>query len=844
MKNINKIPEHIDLLAANKIDIKKFVLVSTQLALLIFVIFKFRVEEEHGILDALLPLGIGFFFHSLLPIKFRLPFFLLLSVVTYGVVIGSLNALILIGLGLVFILIANLKINYWLRVFIITAGFILLILLRTNLISSSWGSAILPIFGSIFMFRMVLYLYEMKQKPLEANLWQHLSYFFLLPNVLFPLFPIVDYKTFLKTYYDTESYSIYQKGLQWMLRGVIQLILYKFVYYYMIPAPSEIIDFKTLLVSIISNYFLLFRISGQSHLIVGMLALFGFNLPMIFNKYFLANGFNDFWRRINIYWKDFVMKIFYYPVFFMFKKIGQTSATVITLLIIFFITWMLHSYQWLWVQGVFPITLVDGLFWGIFGVLIVLNSVIQTKKKKKKSIGSRGWNFSESVKLSSQIVGMFIFMNILWSLWMSSSVSEWLETMSVLKNLQSTEILIFLFGVIAAIIIGALIQLPIGKYLSSKFGKDKSFNKLMIVTMLPLIIIFLVSIQEFYLPKKNKLERLVTILSSNKPNTRDSEIAERGYYEPILKGNTLTTEIGENEAVVPPDWAPLYESEAARETNDLYFIELIPNKTSVFKRAVVTTNSFGMRDKEYSIEKPKNTLRIVLLGTSFEMGSGVESDQMFEKIVEERLNSEFLSDTTKKIEILNFSVGGYHLIQCVKQTKEKIFKFNPDIVLYFAHSQENKRVVDRSTRFFIDDDIDLEYDFLKKIRKEIGYKKGMSRNEAQKKLLSYGEDVVKWGYNEIAKECIKHGAKPIWIFLPTLEGIFNEDHDNIQRIKTIAKNAGFETISLEKVFKDYEKEKLWVAPWDMHPNKQGHQLIADMLYTELTKKLKEINIIF
>lgn len=826
------------------IDFKKLLLLFIELSLLLFVIFKFKVEEEHGIILALVPIGIGFLIHSILPLQYKLPFFLLLSFITYGIVIGALNAFIIFLLGSLFILIANLRLNYWLKVSIIFLGFALLLLVRTGVIQTEWGASIVPIFGSIFMFRMVLYLYEMKQKPIEANIWQHLSYFFLLPNVLFPLFPIVDYKTYLRTYYDSSADNIYQKGIQWMVRGVIQLLLFKFVYYYITPAPSEIIDLKSLIISILSNYFLLFRISGQSHLIIGILALFGFNLPMIFNKYFLANGFNDFWRRINIYWKDFVMKIFYYPVFFFFKKMGQTIATVITLLIVFFITWMLHSYQWLWIQGIFPITLVDGLFWGIFGILIVINSVIQEKKKKKKSLGKKVWTFSDALKLSAQITGMFIFMNILWSLWMSSSVAEWIETMSVLQGVSISELSVLVGAIILLILTGAIIQFPINKYLASGFSKNKTFNKSVLISGLTILLLFLIGVQEYYLPKKNRLGRVVSIISSNKPNAKDAEVAERGYYEPILKGNVLTTELAENEAAVPPDWKPLYESEAVKETGDLYFIELLPSKSTIFKRANLVTNSLGMRDKEYTIEKPANTLRIALLGTSFEMGSGVENDMMFEKLLEDRLNSEFVTDPNKKIEILNFSVGGYHLIQCVKQTKDKIFNFKPDVVFYFAHSQENKRVVDRSTRFFLDDKLDLEFDFLKKLKIESGINNKMSRNEVQKKLLQYGDRVVSWGYSEIVKNCRQNNAIPVWVFLPTLEGIFNEDDRSVKKLKKEAEAAGFIVISLENVFKDFDKEKLWVAPWDMHPNSEGHKLIADLLYKQLLKKQNEIKLNF
>ncbi|MBK7379683.1 MAG: hypothetical protein IPJ03_11850 [Ignavibacteriales bacterium] len=50
------------------------------------------MKKKDGIILALIPIGIGFLIHSILPIQYKLPFFLLLSLITYGIVIGALNA--------------------------------------------------------------------------------------------------------------------------------------------------------------------------------------------------------------------------------------------------------------------------------------------------------------------------------------------------------------------------------------------------------------------------------------------------------------------------------------------------------------------------------------------------------------------------------------------------------------------------------------------------------------------------------------------------------------------------------------------------------------------------------
>jgi len=60
------------------------------------------------------------------------------------------------------------------------------------------------ILGSMFMFRLMIYLYDLKHRTAPFSLAHAVSYFFLLPNVCFPLFPVVDYKTFCSTYYNED----------------------------------------------------------------------------------------------------------------------------------------------------------------------------------------------------------------------------------------------------------------------------------------------------------------------------------------------------------------------------------------------------------------------------------------------------------------------------------------------------------------------------------------------------------------------------------------------------------------------------------------------------------------
>jgi alginate O-acetyltransferase complex protein AlgI len=247
-----------------------------------------------------------------------------------------------IGLGLIGL--CHLPVRYWLRLCLIAMAGAALAILRAKSRLFPDVTEMWVILGSMFMFRLMIYLYDLKHRTAPFSPSRAISYFFLLPNVCFPLFPVVDYKTFCSTYYNEDWPRVYQTGLKWMFRGAIQLLLYRVIYQF---APLDVYKLSSALDAagcMLGMYLLYLRISGTFHLIVGLLHMFGFNLPETHHLYLLASSFTDFWRRINIYWKDFVMKLFFYPTHFALRKVGPRRAMSVATLVTFIATWLAVSY--------------------------------------------------------------------------------------------------------------------------------------------------------------------------------------------------------------------------------------------------------------------------------------------------------------------------------------------------------------------------------------------------------------------------------------------------------------------------------------------------------------------
>jgi hypothetical protein len=404
----------------------RFLWIVVQLILVLLVIRLFRIESPAFYEKIAYLTAAGFVLHAVLPKHRRLAFFVVLSLVGIQLVFGLQGALWLVILGLGLIGLCHLPVRFAIRVALIVAFAGLLALARAELIASPIPGAIWPILGSMFMFRTIIYLYDRKHSKEPVDWRRTFAYFFMLPNVVFPLFPVVDWSMFKRTWYDRDSLEIYQRGVDWIARGVSHLLIYRLVYQFVVISPSAVVDAASLTRFLIGNYLLYLRVSGQFHLIVGMLHLFGFRLPETHRFFFLASSFTDFWRRINIYWKDFMMKIVYYPAFFRLRRLGTTPAVILSTIAVFFGTWLLHAYQWFWLLGGVLLTWPDMLFWGLLGVLLVANTMVEMRAGRARSLQTTTWTARSLAIRSVKTVVFFATMSVLWSLWSAESVSEWL----------------------------------------------------------------------------------------------------------------------------------------------------------------------------------------------------------------------------------------------------------------------------------------------------------------------------------------------------------------------------------------------------------------------------------
>jgi D-alanyl-lipoteichoic acid acyltransferase DltB (MBOAT superfamily) len=816
--------------AVAAISLRDYLVVLAQLALLLVLLRQFQIESAAFLRLALLAFA-GFAVHALLPLRYRLPFFAALSLAGIGVALGLANAAWLIGIGLVLIGICHIPIAFYLRGVLLITVAAVLVAQRAQLVPFPWSEAIWPILGAMFMFRLIVYFYDLRHDKGPSSPVQSAAYFFMLPNACFPLFPVIDYKTFRRNYYDDDAYRIYQLGIEWMVRGVVHLLLYRVVYYYLTLAPAEVATPADLTQYVVTNFLLYLRVSGLFHLIVGMLYLFGFRLPETHNRWLLASSFTDFWRRINIYWKDFMQKVFYYPAIFRLRGLGTTQALIIATIYVFAMTWFLHAYQWFWLRGSMLLVAQDILFWLILGLLVVANTLYELKHGRKRSLAAPPRTWKTVAVTALKTYATFWAICVLWSFWTAESVHEWLSLWRALAGPYDLQMLLYPGLVLAVIVLGSVPRDAVRNVRGSAQERGAWFRA-QAATVAVMVGLVAISVQDVAVRLGDEVATVVHSLRSGRLSRLDTAKLERGYYESLLSVDRFNSQLWEVYTKRPANWLDVEGENLKRFVGGMAEYELIPSFTSTTKYGPISTNRHGMRDREYAEQPAPGTFRAVVLGASSVMGWGVPDGANFESLIEQRLNAELAAAPFARYELLNMAIPGYDPPQQLLRL-QRAFDFAPQAVIYVATGRE----ITRATRFiarYAAGGGDIPIEGLRDLVRRADIRAKMPEVDAVKALRPHRVELLSFVYQQIARQARVRGAVPILVFLPQVrEGAWQDETAETLRL---AEAAGFVVINLEDVYLGIDIGELRLAEWDEHPNVRGHQVIAERLYAELLRR--------
>lgn len=793
-----------------------------QLAGLAWVIHLYQIEPSLHLSKLILVIIGAYILQPLVPVPLRTWFFVLVSLAGLFLFIGWMNALIVLLAGTLISLCTLYIPHKGLRYGVLLGLFgALIIAVASGHPLAQQHFIALSTLGSMFMFRLSIFLYDKSYQKESPPLIRDLSYFFMLPNMAILLFPAVDYKAFLSRQLDEKDLLIYKKGVQWLVLGIFHLVVYRAFYYYLLTPVSEVSDLHSFMAYAATNYLLIIRLSGIFHTSVGVLCLFGYNLPPVFNNYFLASGFSDLWRRINIYFREYLIKVFYYPVFFKLRHLGNTRAVVLTILILFFITWMLHSFQWFWLKGKFPLRMVDAIFWGLFGLLVAANAVLDMKKSRT-AVSPSPWQ--AAIRSSGQILGMFVFMSLLWSLWSANTLADWLAPVrlaleSPVSQYGSLALILAAAWGLGIVVYRIFDQFRLGEWINPE--PRSAMASFWSLVMIGSLLLLQTPATGEWLGRNADID-LEGVLTA-KLNRADEHLMVEGYYTEILIGNELTNPLGEMRT---PQREQFRFTEGALIVDDFREVIQKPNTRFLFKDKPYSINEWGMRDQSYSRKSSPNTIRTLFMGGSFVVGSGIADKEVFDYSLEKRMNK---GKQGPRYEFMNVASSGFDLIDCILRFDlENLQEFQPDYAIYFSHGVDVQKNL-KDIVLCYKKGCPIPYPFMDSLILQAELTREMTEFEMMRRLRPFGMDMLRRSYELLYERCVSNGIVPVWAYWPTV-GLRPEMDLEKQEILPLVRELGYLVLDLDGVYAGYDPDTLYVAPNDRHPNALGHKLVADELY--------------
>ncbi len=261
--------------------------------------------------------------------------------------------------------------------------------------------------------------------------------------------------------------------------------------------------------------------------------------------------------------------------------------------------------------------------------------------------------------------------------------------------------------------------------------------------------------------------------------------------------------------------------------------EHLPNSHAHLMGVDVSINSMSLRDKEVSLQRPSNTVRVLMLGDSITFGWGVAARETISKKLEIELGSFF---PRQKFEVVNAGVGNYNTAMEVNWFLSKGHAYNPNLVVlnYFINDAEMtpKRrgglLREHSAAYvYITNLLDSTFRNFSG-RDWRGYYLGLYAPEAQ------GWSVARERIRTLANICGKRGIALAIASYPELHQLTPYPFLTVNHsLQQLADELNLRFINLLPAVINHTPESLWVTRDDAHPNATANNKYARRLAEEL-----------
>ncbi len=337
-----------------------------------------------------------------------------------------------------------------------------------------------------------------------------------------------------------------------------------------------------------------------------------------------------------------------------------------------------------------------------------------------------------------------------------------------------------------------------------------------------------------------KARDVIESTRSPEMNRNDRESSTAGYYQGLIGGGE-GPQGGRSELALrllgkPTEWVRFHASNVTYPLPDGDFLQF-ELKTNVRKTLFghpFTTNAHGMRDREYTKEKPPGVFRIAVLGSSMDMGWGIGTEETYVNLLEDWLNVHAAKrGLHRRFEVLNFAVAAYSPLQRLESYRRKARAFQPDMVVYSA-TMLDIRLMEIHLCDLFRGHSDLGFDFVRSAITTAGLTDEDLRTDSEDRLVY--KDVVKqklrdqyWPLyddviGELAAECRSEKIAIACVIIPRVgkADAPAARAEPVARLKGIAAHHAVPLYDLSGTFDNQDPAQFEIAAWDDHPNAFGH----------------------
>lgn len=245
-------------------------------------------------------------------------------------------------------------------------------------------------------------------------------------------------------------------------------------------------------------------------------------------------------------------------------------------------------------------------------------------------------------------------------------------------------------------------------------------------------------------------------------------------------------------------------------------------------------SSKGLRDYEYSVEKPSSVFRIAVIGDSVTWGY-TELPDTYPKIMERELKRYYPG---KKIEVLNFGIGGTDSQHHLGILKERVLQYAPDVVVvgYCLNDIRFSSIYDKQlVMWFLQHFNFADFVAVKageaawRLHYGTGPEGGDKYHREHFGLYEDHERISRLRriLREMKLVSDERGIKLAVVIFPFRQQFNSNSQMKPQEtVKAICKEAGIPVLDILPLFKDYDKDKLYLNDDFVHFSAFGNEDVA------------------